>query len=461
MSGNHSIRKLLVEYYPLLAILIGVALISIPLGPFRTLDTGLELSTAQGVMRWGYPFYKDWGNLFNEPPLGFYIEALFFRVFSATEENGVWLITLFGLGCTVMVYELGKEFYARSTALFAAAFFALAPWELILTRAFLIDTQCLFLSMIYLYFGILAIRKDSVKLAAVSGIFFAAALLTKLFAAFMLIPLLLLFIYQRPRNTKKIISQLGAFSLPAVFCVLLWYQIIIGKGILYLFQHNDFKDLNFPGVIPSYSFVTNFLINYGLGLVFFVAVVFSFVVGLVFWKRFSKQSVAYDIICLVTVLCILGLVMYLAVNLNLKAPYTSVVKYIYQSLPFFSLAAGSLASKTISLLKSATQSARVRRALLFSVSVVGLLLLAATVIVNMNAAQELATSSYIIFRVQPNQDLGYSFYVQSPLSQSDSLLTVQFFGFVVILSALLWASRHFIMELFRPMCQWITLVFTD
>jgi 4-amino-4-deoxy-L-arabinose transferase-like glycosyltransferase len=460
MLGNYSITKVLREYYPLLVILVGVMLISIPIGPFRTLDTGLELSTAQGVMRWGYPFYKDWGNLFNEPPLGFYIEALFFRVFSATEENGIWLITLFGLGCTVMVYKLGKEFYGKSTALFAAAFFALAPWELILTRAFLIDTQCLFLSMIYLYFGILAIRKDSVKLAAVSGIFFAAALLTKLFAVFMLIPLLLLYIYRRPRNTKQIVGQLGAFILPAIFSVLVWYQLITGKGILYLFQHNDFKDLNFPEVIPSYSFVTNFLTNYGLGLVFFVAVVFSFAVGLVFWKRFSKQSIASDIICLVTILCILGLVVYLAVNLNLKAPYTSVIKYIYQSLPFFSLAAGSLASKSISLLKSARQSAKVRRALLFSISFVGLLLLVATIIVNMNAARELATSWYLIFRVQPNQDVGYSFYVQSPLSQSNSLLTVQFFGVVAILSALLWASRRFIVELFRPLRQWIRLVFT-
>ena len=82
-----------------------------------------------------------------------------------------------------------------------------------------------------------------------------------------------------------------------------------------------------------------------------VAVVFSFVVGLLFWKRFSKQSVVFDFVCLVTILFILGVDMYLGVTLNLKAPYTSAVKYIYQSLPFFSLAAGSLASKSGELLK--------------------------------------------------------------------------------------------------------------
>jgi len=455
MLGNHNIRRLLREYYPLLAILIGVTLISIPMGPYRTLDTGLELSTVQGVLKWGYPYYKDWGNLFNEPPLGFYTEALFLRVFGLTEENGVVLITLFGLACTVMMYKLGKELYGKSPGLFAAAFFALAPWELILSRSFLIDTQCLLLSMIYLYFGILAIRKDSVKLAAVSGIFFAAALLTKLFAVFMLIPLLLLYLYQRPKNAKQILGQLGAFTLPAVFSTLLWYQIIAGKEILYLINHNDFRDLNFPGVVPTYSFVTNFLINYGLGLFFFVTVVFSLVIGLLFWKRFSKQSVVSDLICLVTILSILGLELYLAVNLNLKAPYTSAVKYIYQSLPFFSLAAASLASKSISLLKSAKKSAKVKRALLFSVSFIGLFLLVASIIANMNAARQLATVSYIIFRVQPNVDVGYAFHVLSPISQGDPLQIVQFFGFIVVLSALLWASRHFIVNLFRPMRQWI------
>ena len=288
MFSKHDIRELLSENYPLLAILIGVTLLSLPMGPYRTLDTQLEFSTAQGVLKWGYPYLEIKGNLFDMPPLGFYTEALFFLVFGSSVENGVALITLFGLGCTVVVYKLGKEVYGKSTGLFAAAFFALAPWEFVLTRAFLIDTQCLFLSLVCLYFGILAIRKDSVKLAAVSGIFFAAALLTKLYAVFMLIPLLLLYVYHRPRNPKRILLQLGAFILPAVHATLWWYNIIMGKWLLYFVQHGDFGYLNLPGVVPSYSFVATFLIDYGLGVFFVAAVVFSLMIRLLFWKRFSK-----------------------------------------------------------------------------------------------------------------------------------------------------------------------------
>jgi 4-amino-4-deoxy-L-arabinose transferase-like glycosyltransferase len=452
MLGKHNLKKLLIKYYPLLAILIGVTFISMVMGPYLTLDTDLEFSTAQGVLRWGYPYINAWGNLFNEPPLGFYTEAAVFQVFGFSVANGVALVTLFGLACMVIVYKLGKELYNETTGLFAAAFFALAPWELVLSRSFLIDVQCLLFSLAYLYFGILAIRKDSVKLAGVAGIFFSAALLTKLFAVFMLLPLLLLYLYHRPASKKQIISQLGAFSLPALFSSLLWYQIIMGKELFYLIQHNDFKDLNFPNIPVSYMFIPNFLINDGLGVFFVVSVLFSFAIGLIFWKRLSKQTHISDLICIATILSILGLVMYLAVNLNLKAPYNSAVKYIYQSLPFFSLAAGSLATKALLLLKSTKQST-ITNKILRVVSILGLLLVISGLLASMVTARELSSSSYLIFRVQPNIDFGYAFHVDAPISQDNILLTLQFPGFLLILSGLLWTCRKhlifFVWDLFR------------
>ncbi len=456
--ASRDIGKLLREYYPIIAILIGVALISIPMGPYRTLDTQLEFSTAQGVLKWGYPYYNVTGNLFNEPPLGFYAEAAFLQVFGVSEDVGVVMITLFGLAATFMVYKLGKELYGKSTGVFAAAFFGLAPWELILSRSFLIDTQCLFLSMVYLYFGILAIRKSSVKFAAVSGIFFAAALLTKLFAVFMLIPLLLLYIYQHPKTIKQALSQLGTFCLPAIFSTLLWYQVIAGKELLYLVRHNDFVDLNFPEVAPIYAFIPNFLFNYGLGFFFFAAVVFSLVVGVIFWKQFSKKSVLADLVCLASILFTLGLVMYLAINLNLKAPYTSAVKYAYQSLPFFSLAAASLASKSAALVKTAQSTVKAKKALLLVVSITGVILLVSLIFSSLNTARWLATIDYIVFRVQPNLDVGYSFYVDFPLSQGDPLLIIQLFGFMIVLSGLLFIARRYILRFIHSIVRWFRSV---
>jgi len=426
-------------------------LISAVMGPYQTLDTQLEFNTTRGVLRWGYPYldrfgepYTDsYGDLFNVPPLGFYTQAVFMSVFGANMENGVILVMVFGLVSTFLVFKLGKEVYGKSAGLFAAAFFALAPWQLILSRAYLIDVQCLFLSLAYLYFGFLAIRKESVKLAAVSGVFFAAAFLTKQYAVFMLLPLLLWYIYHRPKTLNRVLSQLAVFSLPAVFSTLLWYQVIMGKELLYLINHNDFVDLNFPTVTPTYSFVPKFLVDYGLGIFFVAAVVFAFAVGLLFWKRFPKRTVAFDLVCLATIAAIIGVELYMAVNLNLKAPYTSAVKYIYQSLPFFSLAAASLAYKSSALLKSAGKSTKAKKVLLVTIGVLGLVLLATPIIADMNTARQLTTTEYIIFRVQPNLDVGYSFEVANPPSPDNPILIVQFLGFIMVLSGLVWGSRQF------------------
>jgi hypothetical protein len=100
-----------------MVILIGGMLVSIPMGPFQTLDTQLEYNTTRGVLRWGYPYLdrfgepynNSYGDLFNMPPLGFYTQALSFKVFGASLQNGVDLVSVFGLGCIVMVFLLGKH----------------------------------------------------------------------------------------------------------------------------------------------------------------------------------------------------------------------------------------------------------------------------------------------------------------------------------------------------------------
>lgn len=243
------------------------------------------------------------GAIINEPPLGFYTAALFFKVFGFTVENGTNMITLFGLGCAFMVYKLGRELYGKATGLFAAAFFALAPWELVLSRAFLIDTQCLFLSLV----------------------------------------------------------------------------------------------------------------------------------------------------CLVTLLSILGINMYLGVGINLKAPYTSAIKFSYQSLPFFSLAAASLASKCVLLLNWAKHTVKLKNALTGVVGFVGVFLLVTPLLINMNSAHQLSMTSFLIFKVQAGQSVGYSFDVFSPITQGSPLMTVQYLGFAFILSGLLWTGKRFVLALFRPM----------
>jgi 4-amino-4-deoxy-L-arabinose transferase-like glycosyltransferase len=124
--------------------------------------------------------------------------------------------------------------------------------------------------------GIFAIRKGSVKFTLVSGVVFAAAILTKFYAAFILVPLLLFYVYSRPKKPKLTLSQLAAFSIPALVFAYLWYQTVLERSMLSMFHNADLADVipASTGVVASPFFVTNFLMNYGLGLYVIAAVTF-------------------------------------------------------------------------------------------------------------------------------------------------------------------------------------------
>jgi len=450
------IKRVTITYLPLLAILIGVFLVSIVMGPYQTLDTELELNTTKGILRWGYPYLdrygepynNSYGDLFNMPPVGFYTEAVFFSIVPVNEQNGIALMTAFGLGCVILIFFIGNLLYDRSTGLFAAALFGLAPWQLILSRAFLIDVQSLLFSLLCLYFGILGIKKESIKLILVSGFFFAVAVLTKQFSVFVLIPLLLLFVYYRPKNKMEIIKQLAFFSLPALIMNLVWYQIILGKELFYLFVHNDLKDLNFSYYSPSYSFLSDFFINYGLGLFFVCATVFALLCTILIRTQLSKQILLSDILCIVTIGFISGLVLFFGVTMNLKAPYVSAVKYAYQTLPYFCLLVASLIFKSKILLEKGKS--------FFIFGFLGIGLLISSIIADFVTARQLSIASYLIFRVQPNLDVGYSFFVKQPLSSSSPLVWIQLLGFLFVILGLAW-KPSFLIKFFRSSAKPDTL----
>jgi len=159
-----------------------------------------------------------------------------------------------------------------------------------------------------------------------------------------------------------------------------------------------------------------------------------------FWKRLPRYSAFSDLVCIVTILFMVGLVLYLAVNLNLKAPYTSSIKYLYQSLPFFSLLAGSLIIKSKILLETAKKAVGGVNPVLFCLGLAALTLLIFTVFSNMITIRKLAQFSYLIFRVQPGLDVGYSFYVNPSMNGGLLMLIIQIAGFLLILSGLLLAA---------------------
>ena len=108
MLDKNGLKKLLAENYLLLIVLVGAMLISLSIGPFQNGDTQWEFAAAAGVMKWGIPYVNSFGLLMNQPPLGFYVEALFLEVVGSSITSGTLLITLFGLGSTVLLVQAGQ-----------------------------------------------------------------------------------------------------------------------------------------------------------------------------------------------------------------------------------------------------------------------------------------------------------------------------------------------------------------
>jgi 4-amino-4-deoxy-L-arabinose transferase-like glycosyltransferase len=382
--------------------------------------------------------------LINQPPLGFYIQALFSKIFGLSIDNGVFLVTLFGLGCIFLVYEIGKNVYNRTTGFFAAVLFAFTPWHLILSRSFLIDAQSLFFSLLFLLLGIIAVRKDSTKLFVFAGVVFEAAFSTKLYAVFVIIPFLILYFGNRPKDVKKVLIQLGALVAPVILFSFLWYQIISGLGMISIIQHYDLSTYNETNIVPSNLFVYNFLINYGLGWFFIDSLVLSLLVCLM-RRRFFYKFFVFDLVCLTVIICVISINTFLGAYLNLYAPYLNAIKYDYQALPFFSFLAASLTTKSTSLF-SIHKTGKLTKVSYFLVAVAGIILIMLSILYNMLYIHLFSTWNYLIFRVEPHVNLGYAVN-STPINEYSLLMGMQYLGFLIVLSGILWVSRHKIVEL--------------
>lgn len=437
--NRRNIRKFLIDSFPLLCILVGITIVLISVVPFTNGDTQWEYEAVLGVIRWGKPYVITQGNLINQPPLGFYITAFFFKMFGSSIKNGVNLITIFSIGCTVLVYKLGKLLYGKIAASLASLFFAFTPWQVVLSRSFLIDTQCLFFSLFSLTVGILSFQKKSLRLFFISGILFAAAFLTKFYAVFSLIPILLFYFYYNKENPKNIFKWVITFILPVLVVIFFWYEIYTDQGLLSLLIHKDFVDLNPDYIEPSIFFVGNFLFHYGLGRFLMITSIFSVVICISFRKLFSKIR-PFDLICLTTIVLVICVNIFLGVGLNLRAPYYSSVKYSYHSLPFFSLLGASLISKCFKLYNSLKNSKKRQRFTYTLVLLVSVVLIFLSVLTNIFYVHLISLWPSILFRFDLTKDFGYFLFHYNPIDRYHPLLILQYFGFMIAISGLIIVS---------------------
>jgi len=344
-----SFSTILKLHYQLLGVLFGAFLVALSTGIYTNWDAQLEFEAASSVVTRGFPFVTT-GLMINQPPLGFYMDAPVFHIFGLSYSNGVASAAAFGLGCVGLVYVLGALLYGKKMGLVASALFGIVPWHVYISKIFLIDNQSLFFSLLFIATAVLAVRKNSQKLIAVAGAFFAIAFMTKLFAVFMLVPLLIMIVLQRKNlNFKLTFRSVMIFLVPTLFLQAVWFGGFANQNFFGVYFTSD---ITHPVLVanPSLLFLPIILVK-SAGWFLFAAGFFSLALSVLYRKIFAK-TLWLDVVCVGTIAVVAGLDMFFVFGLHLTVPYVSAFKYNYFALPFYCLLAASLASKSGFLISS-------------------------------------------------------------------------------------------------------------
>lgn len=344
-----SVKSFLVVHYQFVGVLIASFLIAVSMGTYTNWDAQLEYEAVTSILTRGFP-YVTTGLMINQPPLGFYTAALVLAALGESYLNCVGVATAFGLGCVVLLYVLGTLLYGKKTGLIASALFGLVPWHVYMSKIFLIDNQYLFLGLLFLIMGILAVKHNSEKLVVSAGVFFALAFLTKLYAVLMLIPLVLIVLLNRKESNFKLTARkVVLFILPSIILQMIWFGVFANQNFFGVYFSSDFTH---PELIanPTLEFLP-IILSKSTGMFLFIALFLSLALSIIYRKKLSV-FLRSDTASLGTVLIIMGLDVLLVVGFNLTVPYVSAIKYNYTALPFFCLIAASLADKSVVLINS-------------------------------------------------------------------------------------------------------------
>jgi 4-amino-4-deoxy-L-arabinose transferase-like glycosyltransferase len=337
------------EHLPLIGVLLGVLLVLASMGIYTNWDAETEFSAAQSVITKGFPYVAS-GLMIDQAPLAFYLTAPALQLFGASYVNGATFVTMLGFGCVVLIYILGSILYGKKSGLVASALFGLVPWQVFMSRTYLIDVPYLFLSLIFVIFGVLAIKQNSNRYLALCGLFFALALLTKLFSVFFMIPLLLMVGLKGKETHFKLTPKRALiFLIPTIITQTIWYGGLANQNFYGVYYHPDFQNTN-QIINPSLLFLPRIYVE-SAGWFLLITAVFAIMITIGFRQQLKKILVA-DVICSSTILVVTLLNLGLVMGLHMLVPYVSAFKYDFATVPFLCLLAASLADKSTLLFQS-------------------------------------------------------------------------------------------------------------
>jgi 4-amino-4-deoxy-L-arabinose transferase-like glycosyltransferase len=294
-----------------------------------------------------------------KPPLVMWLMSLSFQVFGINNFAARFWIPIFGALSLVLVFYLGKKLYNRQVGFLSALVLGTFTTFYVYATHAMIDVPLVFFVLASLYFLLLSENgKNTVRYAALSGVCFGLALLTKQTGS-LLIPLIAITYFTLTRRSIRFIfTKSFALFLGAAFLFFAPWQIYM----TFRFGTNFWADYflystytravsPIEGHAGSYLFYINHLAT-SENLLW--VILLPFAVGLSAYSAIKRSKAGILIVSWVAIVLLVFTVI-----------QTKIYYYILPAYPAFALAIGALlyqlSSKTwrfVSKLKNAQYNKR-------------------------------------------------------------------------------------------------------
>ncbi len=188
-------------------------------------------------LEWWDPNIPSWTKLsfHDHPPLVFWIQHLFMRIFGENTFAFRLPSALLGIFSIYLLYLIGRQLFSQNVGLLAAAIFAVTVNHVFISRVGLQESYVLFFVLLTVYFFLKALQED--KYLILTGLSLGLGLLTK-YTTFIVVPIILtyLLIYRRDYFKNK------KFWFGLVIALLIFSPVIIYNLKLYqAVGHFDFQ----------------------------------------------------------------------------------------------------------------------------------------------------------------------------------------------------------------------------
>ncbi len=281
--------------------------------------------------------YGELGIWTGKPPMLMWLMSLSYQAFGVTNFATRFFVPIFGALSLLFVFYLGKKLYNRTVGLLSALVLGtFTTFYSFATHAMIdVPLTCFILGSLYFFILSMDGGKTAIRYAALGGVCFGLAFLTKQTGALLIPAILIIYLVASKRSVRAFAAKPFAVFLGVGLLVaapwLVYMNFRFGSDFWNCyFLYNAFTRASNPleGHMGGYLYYFQFLAT-GETLVW--AVLLPFAVGLCAYLAFRRSKADVLVVSWVAVVLLVFTVA------QTKIPY-----YILPAYPAFALAIGSL-----------------------------------------------------------------------------------------------------------------------